>query len=381
MTENEIKTLAMTPGCVPDCPGCAHRQLNRFQSHAKKEQGLKKILSGWESRFEAIHGVAEPFRRGYRGKVCLSTRWENGKWQFGMVKHDTVIPIHDCPVHTRQIRESVLLLTGYLPGDGNFPLAYFVQTGCQVTLVVKSAIVPDLSWLDASLEDELARIGIEGLWLHLNPCTGKKIFAKNKWYLLYGTPRSVDSNRFVYGPKAFQQLIPSLYDQAMDAAQTFLAPSLNDLFVDLYCGIGMGLARWQKHCRHIIGVELDAEAIDCAEKNAPDTDLLRGRCSHRIPQLNGWTNDRPHHSRRLLYVNPPRTGLEPEILQWIVSSFKPHRIAYLSCSAGTLKRDLTFLEANGYEAVQIIPYDFFPQTHHVETMVLIRTNPDNIHNA
>ena len=50
---------------------------------------------------------------------------------------------------------------------------------------------------------------------------------------------------------------------------------------------------------------------------------------------------------------------------------RPARIAYLSCSAGTLARDLAMLESAGYAVVRIHPYDFFPLTHHVEALALL----------
>jgi tRNA/tmRNA/rRNA uracil-C5-methylase (TrmA/RlmC/RlmD family) len=73
----------------------------------------------------------------------------------------------------------------------------------------------------------------------------------------------------------------------------------------------------------------------------------------------------------LLYVNPPRTGIEGEVLKWIVTSFRPKRMAYLSCSTGTLRRDLEELIHAGYLIKSITPYDFFPHTYHVETLVLL----------
>lgn len=75
--------------------------------------------------------------------------------------------------------------------------------------------------------------------------------------------------------------------------------------------------------------------------------------------------------RRLLYVNPPRTGLEPEVIEWIAEEYRPAAIAYLSCSAGTLARDLERLQYGGYRVDVIAPYDFFPHTYHVETLALM----------
>jgi len=360
-------------GCVPECPGCAHKYLIREQSLAQKEKWLKNKLAAWKAKFIPIQTVDEKSRWGYRNKVCLSAQWKHGSWQFGLIKNEIVIPIHHCPVHTRQVCDAVSLFSSHLPAPPLFPLAFFVQTGNQITLLVKSKQMPDLKWLNESLINALKQIGIDGLWLHLHPCTGKKIFAKNAWHLLYGTPRSVDDNQFIYGPRAFQQLIPALYNHALSEAEFFLNPSTEDVIIDLYCGIGTGLARWQKRCENLMGVELDGEAIACACGNTDNVEILRGKCSDRIPQLRQWADSHSTNGSRLLYINPPRTGLEPEILQWITHTYKPDRVAYLSCSAGTLQKDLTYLATNGYEIIKISPYDFFPQTLHVETMVFLES--------
>lgn len=318
-----------------------------------------------------IRTVPEDRRRHYRGKVCLSTRWDSAGWHFGLVRRDTLIPIHRCPVHAPGINQAIALFSTALPPAREFPLAYYAHSGSQVTLVVKSPGIPDPVWLDAALASRLAAIGIDGLWLHLHPCAGKKVFAKNVWRLLWGRPKSRDPEGFVHGPRSFRQLIPELHQAAMDQADAFLRPGPFACVADLYCGIGAGLARWRKQCGDVIGVELDGEAVSNARINAPDVLVLRGTCRERLPQLREWADTRPAGRSRLLYVNPPRTGLEPETLRWIADEYKPRRMAYLSCSAGTLHRDLLGLEAAGYRVEQVIPFDFFPGTSHVETLVLL----------
>jgi tRNA/tmRNA/rRNA uracil-C5-methylase (TrmA/RlmC/RlmD family) len=97
--------------------------------------------------------------------------------------------------------------------------------------------------------------------------------------------------------------------------------------------------------------------------------VLRGTCVQRLPQVLDWWNQQP--SRLVAYVNPPRSGLEPELLDALSGPLRPERIAYLSCSAGTLARDLRMLEADGYAVRAILPFDFFPMTHHVEALALV----------
>jgi SAM-dependent methyltransferases related to tRNA (uracil-5-)-methyltransferase len=188
--------------------------------------------------------------------------------------------------------------------------------------------------------------------------------------LLWGKPLSRNALGLLHGPQDFQQVIPWLYARSLDKAEAFLDPAPGSSVIDLYCEGGASLARWTARGTRAIGVELSGEALANACLNAPGATLLRGLCALRIPQLEEWIRTVPEPSR-LLYANPPRTGLEPEITAWITESCRPERIAYLSCSAGTLARDLGKLGGRDYSVVSVTPYDFFPQTRHVETLALL----------
>lgn len=329
---------------------------------------LRQMLATWADRLQPMHAVAGAARWNYRRKVCLSAVWDAAVgWNFGLWRRDELIPIPDCPVHAESVRAMIRWLRR-TPPPADFPLAFFVQSGAQATLILKTRRIPIVAWLDEARWRELAAIGLKGLWLHLHPAAGRRLFARNSWTLLWGQPRSQDGFGLIYGPTAFQQQIPELYQQALDAAEAFLAPEPGDFLADLYCGVGASLMRWTRRGARTLGVELGGEAVECAGLNAPNATVLRGKCVDRLPQLRAWT---PATGTRLLYVNPPRTGLEPAVRDWAAAEFRPHRLAYLSCSAGTLNRDLTALTAAGYVVAALIPYDFFPQTHHVETLALL----------
>jgi tRNA/tmRNA/rRNA uracil-C5-methylase (TrmA/RlmC/RlmD family) len=313
-------------------------------------------------------------RSGYRDTVCLSAAWHGGYWNMGLTVKENVIPIPSCPVHSPRVNMAVACLAESLPGPHDFALRYYVQSGAQAALVVKSRQLPRTDWISPGLIQKLKDSGIEGLWLHRHPSAGKRVLAKNWWDLLWGKPRSIDrgreENTFVYGPASFRQPISSLAEKALDAAAAYLFPGTGDLFFDLYCGIGAGLVRWSRLAGLTIGVELGAESVSCARENAPLAVVYRGACRHRLPQLEDSLETM--HERRLVYANPPRTGLEREVCQWIRETCRPVRLACLSCSAGTLARDLLELESGGYEVEKLIPFDFFPHTHHVETLALLR---------
>lgn len=105
--------------------------------------------------------------------------------------------------------------------------------------------------------------------------------------------------------------------------------------------------------------------------NVPTAKVLLGKCSERLPQVNKWLKQKTSAGAVCVYVNPPRTGIEKELIKWITEEAQPDKIAYLSCSTGSLERDLVVLTQNNYNVIHIQPYDFFPITHHVECLVFL----------
>ncbi|QKG80563.1 class I SAM-dependent RNA methyltransferase [Tenuifilum thalassicum] len=360
-------------GCVAECRGCSHREMTMSESLLQKFEFVRGKLSDWADLVEPVHSVTDKNCWGYRDKTTLSARFDGVEWQLGMWRRDEFIPIPYCPIHSPRLNGLLNAIRQAIPKSQSFALAYIVVSGAQVVLVIKSKQKPNVNWLNCQLVKELESFGVEGLWYHLNPSTGRRIFEKSGWHLIWGKPRSVDYNGLIYGPAAFQQLIPELYNQSLDLAEQFLQPSNHVAVVDLYCGTGNSMLRWVRQGASVIGVELGGEAVECARINVPDATVLRGACRHRVPQVRDWVNEKRMEGKSVvLYVNPPRTGLEVEVLDWIIAEGKPDRIAYLSCSPGTLSKNISYLAQNGYDVVRCIPFDFFPQTHHVETLVLLQ---------
>lgn len=241
-----------------------------------------------------------------------------------------------------------------------------------MTLILKTPDPPETGWLDIGLKDALVKAGLEGLWIHLHPSAGKRVFGKGGWNRIFGKSRSTDSQGLIYGPSSFQQLLPELYLKTLGQSRDFLDPSDDSILVDLYSGTGNSIRYWREKTENIIGVEWSGEAVECALENNPGIPVLCGLCKERLPQLREWTISPEHRNKTpLLYVNPPRTGLEKEVLDWITTDYRPVRMAYLSCSAGSLARDLGLLCSSGYGVKALQPYDFFPQTRHVECLALI----------
>lgn len=372
--------LAPLPaGCPEACRGCAHRRFSREESLEEKRDFVERSLA---TRVAPIEVGGQRF--GYRDKVCFHARWEGFRWELGFLGDREpgswkrrLVPVPECPVHSERVRESAKILSRALPPE--LPLSFVVFSGSLLTLVLKcakrSVVLPDL------LSVELSRLGIEGLFLNFHPSAGNRVFSSD-WSLAWGEARSRSELGLLHGPASFQQLIPELYESALAKAEEFLALKDGDMVVDLCSGLGASLLRWQACGVHAIGVELSGEAVECARKtlaaaplpSGPRAEILRGRCSDRIPQLDRWlaqagARTSGVRARALAFANPPRTGLEPEVTRWLTAEACPKRIAYLSCSPTTLARDIAMLE--NYEVHALTPFDFFPGTHHVETLALL----------
>jgi tRNA/tmRNA/rRNA uracil-C5-methylase (TrmA/RlmC/RlmD family) len=336
---------------------------------AQKYDFVKRTLANWAQLVNPIESVTDNDRFGYRTSVTLAAEWNGEQWLFGTKSMDTVVPIHHCPVHHPLVNRTIDILSFTLPSQADFPLAYLVLSKAQCTLIVKQKSKGDTTWFTHSLKENFASIGIEAFWIHYNPSAGRRLFEKGGWVKLLGNNLSVDSHGLWYGPTAFQQQIFQLYEKSLIRAETFLNPNSNTAIIDLYCGTGTSLNRWRKADAACLGVESGGESVECAKLNAPEAQILRGTCRLRVPQV----TERVIEMRRqqkdiLLYANPPRQGMEPEVLDAIVNIWKPNRIAYLSCSPGTLNKNLKFLSERGYQVDSLSPFDFFPLTYHVECL-------------
>jgi len=153
----------------------------------------------------------------------------------------------------------------------------------------------------------------------------------------------------------------------------FLAPSLTPAgrAVDLYCGIGTFSLYLAKHGWSVYGVEENPLAVAEATANARLNGLAAhvrfeaGRVERLVdaPGLGAALRD-----AGLVFLDPPRKGADEVTLAAIARERVP-LLWYLSCDPATLARDSKYLVANGYRPTIVQPFDMFPQTGHVETLV------------
>ena len=147
--------------------------------------------------------------------------------------------------------------------------------------------------------------------------------------------------------------------------------------LDLYCGIGTIGICVAKPGAVLYGVEVIEEAVKNAQENAVRNGFSNATyvCADaatlaKQKELFGAPPD-------AIIVDPPRSGLDPVTID-AIAALAPKAVVYISCAPDTLARDLVRFATVGYHGDTIYPYDLFPRTGHVETVVrLVRKTPDD----
>ena len=136
-----------------------------------------------------------------------------------------------------------------------------------------------------------------------------------------------------------------------------------------------------KKAKVVYGIEIVHDAINDAKINSELNDIknvefIVGKAERVIPDLiNGKSVDGVNLKEEkiipdVIVVDPPRKGCDKALLESILEA-APKRLIYVSCDPATLARDLRILVDGGYNIIKIQPVDMFPQTCHVETVVLM----------
>ena len=189
----------------------------------------------------------------------------------------------------------------------------------------------------------------------------------------YGTDfiyETMENLRFKVGPKSFYQTNTEQAYELYKVTRNFAGLTGEELVYDLYTGTGT-IANFVAHqARQVIGIEYVPEAIEDAKVNAQinglDNTLFYAGDMKDI--LNKDFIDL-HGRPDVIITDPPRAGMHTDVVDTILFA-EPKRIVYVSCNPATQARDLNLLDCD-YVVKAIQPVDMFPQTHHVENVVLL----------
>ena len=140
--------------------------------------------------------------------------------------------------------------------------------------------------------------------------------------------------------------------------------------LDLYCGVGVLGIALKDNFQNIVGIEITENAVIDAIENAKMNDVkakyYAGDTGKILKSL--------EMNFDTILVDPPRSGLNRLTIDTIIN-LNPDNIAYVSCDPMTLARDLKILK-DYYEPIKIYAIDLFPNTYHVETVVILKRKVD-----
>ncbi len=362
------KTLTTHPGCNPLCRACHYKDLDYPEQLRRKQEWARRQLHPWAPRLREILPAPEAERLAYRPKSWLRAQFSpglsfgmyrsirrDGKWEKEFVSWDA------CPLHVEPIQAMIPRLRAAL---GTSAIAG-VWLGAPHLVVVSDderdrELARRIDWASL-LMPPFDRVGF-----HLNPQIGNRVFGHLPIEPVHGPTLPGDAP-----VKAFRQTAHTLLVQAREAAVGHLLAGRPDRILDLYCGTGE-LARMLPAGTGWIGIEQSREAARyAATLRAGEHEAFVGNVEQRLSDPRVLERIREPYA---LYVNPPRSGLTAEArerLSRLIAERPPRAIAYLSCSASSLARDLPAFEPLGYRVELLQPYDFFPQTEHFETLALL----------
>ena len=154
--------------------------------------------------------------------------------------------------------------------------------------------------------------------------------------------------------------------------------NINDksVILDLYSGIGITSLIFAKNGAKVISIESVPEAVNDAKNliklNKCDNVVtpILGKCEQVINRIN-YKKLYKEGGLISVFLDPPRIGAQKSVLDEI-NTLNPYRLVYLSCNPKTLARDLRVLLDYGFKIESITPYDMFPHTNHVETLVCLK---------
>ncbi len=395
------------------CGGCSLQHLDYVGQLAHKSSVVKEALRKIGGlKIEVPLTIKSDFPYGYRNKLQLPIGVDKeGNTVIGFYAEHShrIVPISSCAIHPEWAERLIAIVNryalecavkGYDEASKTGALRHVVarEIGGRyiVTLVTAKRELPNLRYFIGLLEESFQEVT---LYLNYNAEDTNVIFGK-EMKLVHGEgffEAEEQGIRYEAGPVTFLQVNENVRAKLYRDALKTVACDGNEVVVDAYSGGGLLTAMIAKKVKKVYGVELEMEASRCADSLKAKNGLknmtnICGYVEEKLPEI----LQKEKGKKLRLILDPPRAGIARSVLKGILESKIP-RVTIISCNPATLARDLGVLTGSlieregelvknpefaklaegkalgGYYAVESIqPYDMFPQTKHVETLVVLR---------
>lgn len=380
------KRKKSTPLCpvFDKCGGCQLLDMPYEEQLKKKQKDVEGLLKGI-CKVGPITGMEQPFH--YRNKVHAVFGHRKGKPVSGVYREGTheIVPVETCMIEDEKADEIIgtirNLLTSfkiktYDEGTGYGLLRHvlvkrgFATNQVMVVLVTTSPVFPSRNNFVRVLREQHPEI-ITVVQNQNDRITSMVLGDRER--VLYGKGYIEDELcgcRFRISSKSFYQVNPVQTEKLYEKALELAGLTGTETVIDAYCGIGtIGIVA-SRRAKQVIGVELNQDAVRDAAANARLNKAANVQfyCNDAGRFMTGMAEQNAHAD--VLFMDPPRSGSTEEFIR-AAAKLGPKRIVYISCNPETLARDLKVFRQHGYRAGEAWPYDLFPQTGHVETVVLL----------
>ncbi len=366
------------------CGGCTLQHLGYEAQLSYKANYIKQCLKrigGVDIETPAI--LASKETKAYRNKASFPVGNINSIVQAGFYApySHRIVPSY-CEIQqpvVNEVKEAVKKwaneegVSVYDENTGKGNLRHIVVR-CSSLGEVMAGIVTTEKIIDDELISKLKEIkGLNSIVENINSSKGNNILGAQST-AVYGSGYITETYgglKFKASLNSFLQVNHSQTEQLYETALAFADIKQTDVVYDLFSGIGtISLLAAQK-AKRLVGIEYVQAAADNAADNAEMNGITNAHfiCGDAVEKLSeaAETAGRPD----VVIIDPPRKGCEAGLIKDICKA-APRRVVYVSCSPSTLARDIALFRELGYSLVEVRGVDMFPQTTHVESVVLLK---------
>lgn len=354
-----------------DCGGCQWLEANYSEQVSWKQSfiadSLNRIAKIEQKTIDNIQMISASNQLHYRNRIQLRATINSKKeLGLGFFKKNSRTQIHvdECKIAHKTLSEFVSFLSNKKIDCAEQKLRIELQTLPHFAKINQPHLLVTLhpvSKQKGGLKklNEFIKAQPSVLWSGFNTdLQNPPIFNFNEYKGI----------KYFTSPSQFQQINLELNNRLRELilAEVEKIESIN-FVLDLFCGSGNLSMMLAQEGRSVVGVEFSKQAIKIA-KFAAKQNML-SNISYVCADSAKFLKKTSFPKIDLLIVDPPRAGMKG-CLETIIS-LRPKYIFYISCDPTTLARDLKTLKED-YEINRIFGLDFFPQTYHVESFVVLR---------
>ena len=337
---------------VPSCPWdatCGGCDLSFVEPEHRLELlgGVVQRLLKWPARPEV---VASPLASGHRARITLAIT-EHGLG-YHVTGSNDLVAIESCAVARPEIQRAHQQLRAWMAEHTDMHASFrSVELRSDGTRVVYSFLTQrtPARRLRQALAD-LGDVAIDGQAIHGNPTLR-----------LASTCAQLRAS-----PLSFYQVNLEVNRQLVRTAQQWIREQQPERLLDLYCGIGnMSCGLWAEV--PTVGIENEGQAIEDCRATAVELDVQHNLTTHACA---AQSFDFSSEAFDVALIDPPRSGTDG-VVERILRN-RPRALIYVSCNLAAAVSDLRSAQAKGYAITQVKCFDMFPDTHHLETILLLQ---------